>query len=755
MAFNFILKISPEVQKLVSYLFLHTFRCVKSIRDIMTWIDFINVCTQQNLNLNEAYIHGACLTFLDSLGTGHTSFSTREVVQSVRVSALKFLMQQVKESTSAEMASLKAFLSVDLDDFEVVSTIKKFGMKPFFIPRGCSDMVENADFLLSAPTTRINAMRVLRGLQLGKALLLEGSPGVGKTSLVSALAQAAGYKLTRINLSDQTDVSDLFGADLPVEGGSGGEFAWRDGPFLQALRAGHWILLDELNLASQSVLEGLNAVLDHRGDLFIPELGRTFHIQSDKTRLFACQNPLNQGGARKGLPQSFLNRFTQVYMETLTSDDLEYICQSLFPHLPANLIKSMVNFNQLASIQTAPGSKWGQRGAPWEMNLRDLTRWCEITVWGASNGALNPGRFVQLLYVDRMRTARDKEEMMSLYTQTFGNEYPLFSVVPQIYVTPDVMYLGDVTLQRGACGNLSTSKLVLRHQLPILQSVGRCVSMGWLSILVGPAGCGKTSLVHLLAQLAGRELRTLAVNSAMDTTEILGGFEQADYNRHFDELAAKAHQIVLQSVQHSTLQGKEKESIRLLCLWEDFLHSENQMGENKPIASEVKLFSMKVDMLLGVLMAIPEDSISLEAQGNVLNLQNKLSTLKDTALRDNSLNAGGKFEWIDSILIKSLTDGCWLLVDNVNLCSAAVLDRLNGLLEPQGVLTVSERGVNSNGELVTIHPHPEFRLFLTMDPRHGEISRQAFFFFDLHFSLNSFFHEYSVKIILILQSYAE
>ena len=36
------------------------------------------------------------------------------------------------------------------------------------------------------------------------------------------------------------------------------------------------MLLDELNLASQSVLEGLNAVLDHRAEVLIPELGETF-----------------------------------------------------------------------------------------------------------------------------------------------------------------------------------------------------------------------------------------------------------------------------------------------------------------------------------------------------------------------------------------------------------------------------------------------------------------------------------------------
>ena len=43
---------------------------------------------------------------------------------------------------------------------------------------------------------------------------------------------------------------------------------------------------------------------------------------------------------------------------------------------------------------------------------------------------------------------------------------------------------------------------------------------------VGGTASGKTSLVHLLASLAGHKLDVLPMNSAMDTTELLGGFEQ-------------------------------------------------------------------------------------------------------------------------------------------------------------------------------------------------------------------------------------
>uniref|UniRef100_A0A663LN04 Midasin n=1 Tax=Athene cunicularia TaxID=194338 RepID=A0A663LN04_ATHCN len=689
-------------------------QCILSVRDVLSWVNFMNVMVEDeesnaakeyNLYISPmmSFIHAACLVYIDGIGSGTTSCSA-DMALLAREKCLMFLcekMSQFLELTDDQKNELKIYDRTKEKEFVWMDNF--MGIHPFFIPRG-PVLQRNSitDYALNAGTTAVNAQRLLRALQLNKPILLEGSPGVGKTSLVAALAKASGNCLVRINLSEQTDVTDLFGTDLPVEGGKGGEFAWRDGPLLAALKAGHWIVLDELNLASQSVLEGLNACFDHRAEIYVPELGMNFHVQHKMTKIFGCQNPYRQGGGRKGLPKSFLNRFTQVYVDPLSAEDMEFIGNTLFPAIDKSIITKMVAFNNKIDKEVMAEKKWGQKGGPWEFNLRDLFRWCQLMLVDQSPGCYDPGQHVFLVYGERMRTREDKEKVSCVFSFHIG-----YSVLSR----------GNYIPRPGR--NLS----LLHHSLQSLESIMKCVHMNWMVILVGPAAVGKTSLVELLAHLTGHRLKIMAMNSAMDTTELLGGFEQVDINRPWQRLLEKVENAVSTLVRDSLLLTEicADDAELVLRAWSNFIlnYKPKSLGEEgRSVTAEL------VSKLEGILVLTQRlnNKINSYSKAEFAHLVEEFRRLKLQQTQAADRNSHGTFEWVDGMLVQALQSGDWLLMDNVNFCNPSVLDRLNALLEPGGVLTMSERGV-IDGTIPTVAPHPNFRLFLSMDPVHGEISR--------------------------------
>ena len=160
------------------------------------------------------------------------------------------------------------------------------------------------------------------------------------------------------------------------------------------------------------MLEGLNACLDHRGEIYIPELNRTFHIHDKQSsiplRIFACQNPYGQVSGRKGLPKSFLNRFTTIYFSILERIDLKMICQQLYPQISDDIIDKMLNFNEI--LQTEFNNN------QWDFNLRDLLKWCQMF----NENNRNKSKALDLIYIKRTRTIKDQDRIRELYEQTTG-----------------------------------------------------------------------------------------------------------------------------------------------------------------------------------------------------------------------------------------------------------------------------------------------------------------------------------------------
>lgn len=101
----------------------------------------------------------------------------------------------------------------------------------------------------------------------------------------------------------------------------------------------------------------------------------------------------------------------------------------------------------------------------------------------------------------------------------------------------------------------------------------------------------------------------------------------------------------------------------------------------------------------------------------------RLSLLQAYIKSADSLNTGGSFEWVDSRIVTSLKCGQFILLEHVNLCSSAVLDRLNPVFEPNGSLLIAEKGISAQDTAEVVRKSPNFRAFLTVDPKNGELSR--------------------------------
>ena len=664
-----------------------------SLRQILTWVEFMNASKFADPYLS--FVQGAAMAIIDGLGANPSG-----------------IFATVQRSSTAErqrcLSKLSQLLERDLtglyyEQQTLIIRKESISIGPYQLARNFSTHTDTS-FNLNAPTTFANALRIVRALQLGKPILIEGNPGVGKTSLVVALAQVLGAPLTRMNLSEQTDIMDLFGSDTPAENTTAGQFVWRDAPFLQAMQRGEWVLLDEMNLASQAVLEGLNACLDHRGQVYIPELDQEFS-RHPSFMVFAAQNPHSQGNGRKGLPASFVNRFTVVHADLLTDEDLMLICMQLYPNHSKRGVDLLIEFVRELNKQVGNQQSILSNAGTVDYNLRDLLRWLQLlAVKGSASMTDDAADFVNLLFFHRLRADQELVRDLRLKRlQHFGLEQQICHDY-SIHLSPSVLQVGHARVFRSGMQSqpdaVRPSKRPGNHDLALLESLVFGVQHKWPCLLVGQRGSGNLTTLQGLARQTGAFLMDLPMNSDMDTMDLLGGYEQTDFSRKMLNFVDKVGAINRQLVTELLLSTLEVTSII-------------------PIMAVSEYCSLSGSKDLVHLRSL------LTEAGKGSGLETVYNNLVDECL--NLLKQQGKvgqaqFEWVDGVLVKALQEGHWLVLRDANLCNSSVLDRLNALMEPAGTLAITEHHLPDGSHRV-VQPHEDFRLFLTMDPKYGELSR--------------------------------
>jgi MoxR-like ATPase len=153
---------------------------------------------------------------------------------------------------------------------------------------------------------------ILIGLLTSGHILLEGVPGLAKTTTVKAVSEALNLDFKRIQFTPDLLPSDIIGAqifDMKTN-----EFKIKKGPIFTNL-----LLADEINRAPAKVQSALLEVMQER-QVTIAE--NTFKIDTPFLVL-ATQNPIEQEGAYS-LPEAQLDRFMFKIVVSYNTKEQEY-----------------------------------------------------------------------------------------------------------------------------------------------------------------------------------------------------------------------------------------------------------------------------------------------------------------------------------------------------------------------------------------------------------------------------------------------
>jgi MoxR-like ATPase len=195
----------------------------------------------------------------------------------------------------------------------------------------CPALASFASFCVD-DTTASTLQHLALSVALREPCLLEGETSTSKTSSILYLAALLGMPVVRLSLNGQTDTGELVGGfrpetAAPAEGQPSRTWRWTDGAVVQAMRQGHWLVLDEANLAEPQILERLNALLErtpsfvlseHDNHVFGPG-GESIHPDF---RVFATMNPGEYAG-RSPLSPAFRDRWRGYrFVGSPTEDDI-------------------------------------------------------------------------------------------------------------------------------------------------------------------------------------------------------------------------------------------------------------------------------------------------------------------------------------------------------------------------------------------------------------------------------------------------
>lgn len=181
---------------------------------------------------------------------------------------------------------------------------------------------------------------IMAAVVLRKPVLLKGPTGAGKTRLAESISAVFGQPMQSINSSVDLDAEALLGFKTLVQRDGQSHIEFVEGPVVTAMKKGHLLYIDEINMAKAETLPILHSALDHRRMMTNPFTGEVIEAHPD----FGVVAAINEGYiGTSPMNEALKNRFISYPIPYLTGKQLSQLWDREYPGADPKLKELMLN----------------------------------------------------------------------------------------------------------------------------------------------------------------------------------------------------------------------------------------------------------------------------------------------------------------------------------------------------------------------------------------------------------------------------